>query len=294
MQLTCTCGNRLHFADNLPGQPIKCPHCGEYLQLLQVADENEPPPISEDDDAPRLHRPEKIPPLVLLLGLGSGAILVAGVTVAVVLLVKRSPHAPPTTSATAAYQYPAGVHTEKNVYQLAYSPDGRFLATVSPDPRSETTPQTLPNLVKVWDLDTKEVVAQFSNDFFNNYTLTFSPNGKLLAVGGWGRVELWDLEKKALRHKDKLDGGNPKLGEKLLAFNPDGDLLVYLTEGLVCLMDVESGKVDRQPVYLSFTAGVAHVPGKPIIAIATTLDRRAGRGQLALYNYRTQQNSPTK
>src|SRR5262249_730655 len=97
-----------------------------------------------------------------------------------------------------------------------------------------------------------------------------------------------------LRHKDKLDGGNPKLSEKLLAFNPDGDLLVYLTEGLVCLMDVESGKVDRQPVYLNFTAGVAHVPGKPIIAIATTLDRRAERGQLAPYNYRPQQNSPTK
>jgi WD domain, G-beta repeat len=295
MPMTCTCGKVLPVADHGGSQRVQCPRCGEFLQMLELAGNSAPARWAEqDDERPRRRKPENSSPLILVVGLGSGALIVAAVTVLVVLLVKGSPHEAPATSATATYQYPAGIHTEKDVFQLSYSADGKFLATVSRDPASETTTKRIPNLIKVWNLATNEVVAQFPNDFFSNYQLAFSPNGKLLAVGGSGRVELWDLETKALRHKDALDGGNPRLGDRLLTFSPNGDLVVSVAEGLVCLMDVESGKVDRQPVYLNWTAGIAHVPGRPIIASATTLERRAGRGQLALYNYRTRQNTPTK
>src|SRR5436309_1386313 len=85
---------------------------------------------------------------------------------------------------------------------------------------------------------------------------------QLLALGGGGRIDLWDLEAKALRYKDKADAGNPALGTRLLAFSPDGDLLVSVAEGFVSTMDVETGKVIRDTVSLNTSAQVAHVPGQ--------------------------------
>src|SRR5215468_8450405 len=59
-------------------------------------------------------------------------------------------------------------------------------------------------------------------------------------------------------------------------------------------MDLETGKVVRDAVPLNRSAQVAHVPGKPIIAIAQLLDLSPPRGELTLYNYRTHQKVPMK
>src|SRR5262245_10079514 len=211
MQMTCACGKQLTVADHRAGQRVRCPQCGEFLQMLELAED--PPPRGRTR-----RRPSKTSPLVIAIGLGSGAVLVAGVTVGVMLLVmgKRPPDAAtgpsfmgPLNSLTSTYNYPPGMYTEKNVHQLAYSGDGKFLATVSAD----STPTGLQQFIKVWNLAAGNIAAQFSNDINAVSTLAFSPNGKLLAVGGSGRVQLWDLEKKVLRHKDEADAGVPKLGE---------------------------------------------------------------------------------
>jgi WD40 repeat protein len=59
-------------------------------------------------------------------------------------------------------------------------------------------------------------------------------------------------------------------------------------------MDVETGRISRDPVPLNRTAQVAHVPGKPIVAIAQLLDLSPPRAELSLYNYRTHQKVPMR
>jgi WD domain, G-beta repeat len=293
MPMTCTCGKLLSVADHGGGQRVQCPQCGEFLQMLELAEEPPRP-------CPR-RRPEKRSRLVWVVGLGGGAVVVAAVTACVMLVVTGSgpPHAatnsyppvlPLNTMADSMLLNPDNLHNQKNVCQLAYSADGKLLATAAAD----ATSSGLQQFIKVWDLASSRVVAQFPNDFSITSTLVFSPNGKRLAVGGGGRIEVWDLETKAVQHKDQLNTGSPMLGERLLAFSADGDLLVSVAQGVVWLMDLKTGQVVRDPVPLNRTAQVAHVPGQPQVAIAQLLDVNPPRGELTLYNYRTHRKTPMK
>lgn len=67
---------------------------------------------------------------------------------------------------------------------LAFSPDGRAVATTGPD-RS----------VRVWDVESSAEIARFDEPW-GDYSLDFSPDGARLATGAsWqGEVRVWDLE----------------------------------------------------------------------------------------------------
>ena len=83
------------------------------------------------------------------------------------------------------------VHTIEHhdeVTSVAFSPEGRFLASGSTD-----------KTVKVWELESSQVVHTIEH-LDEVQSITFSPDGRFIALGcgnwGEGTVEVWMLPKK--------------------------------------------------------------------------------------------------
>jgi WD40 repeat protein len=114
------------------------------------------------------------------------------------------------------------------VVDIAYSPDGRHLVTVSWD-RS----------VRVWDVSTGEEVLKLSHNNVVN-TVAYSPDGRWLATAGLYQARLWDL-----------NAPEPAAGPVELhreedwvmdaAFSPDGRYLATASvDGIATVWDVST------------------------------------------------------
>jgi WD40 repeat protein/tRNA A-37 threonylcarbamoyl transferase component Bud32 len=108
------------------------------------------------------------------------------------------------------------------VMSVAYSNNGRWLASAAGDDGSKSRPGE----VKVWDCATGLVRHCLSTTLGLVETVTFSPDGRLLAAGSrgvnWvGEICVWDLETGQLKWtiKDQL------MAVRGLAFSPDGTRL---------------------------------------------------------------------
>ncbi|MGF1675064.1 MAG: caspase family protein [Rivularia sp. (in: cyanobacteria)] len=99
---------------------------------------------------------------------------------------------------------------KQNIYSVAFSPDGKFIATTTTDNDN----------VQVWETDGKKY-KEFPTQQKDAY-VAFSPDGKQLATGGEGGIlKLWEIE------------GNQKERFKTqlrtiytILFSPDGNKLV--------------------------------------------------------------------
>src|SRR5438067_1867810 len=72
-------------------------------------------------------------------------------------------------------------HTDP-VSSLAYSPDGKTLASGSGD-RS----------IKLWDVQTGKEQATLKGDTDSARSVVFSPDSKALASGSYKEIKLWDV-----------------------------------------------------------------------------------------------------
>lgn len=148
----------------------------------------------------------------------------------------------------------AATLTTDHAYEIngvAFSPDGRQLATVGGD-------------IRLWDVATRERRAVLDGNL--NIGLAFSPDGRLLATAADEdrSVRLWDVAGREPRAT--LTGHTGDIGE--LAFSPDGQLLATASaDETVRLWEVRSGR-ERAVLggHNSTVGGVDFHPGGRVLA----------------------------
>jgi WD40 repeat protein len=118
------------------------------------------------------------------------------------------------------------IDTGKNQPSLAFSPDGKLLATGGYGTQAQ-----------LWDAASGGLVRALDAPREGGLTPTFSPDGKLLAVGNRNDVtRLFEVETGKLLHT------LPRKMSHELRFSPDGKVLaVAYVDGGVALWDVGSG-----------------------------------------------------
>jgi RNA polymerase sigma factor (sigma-70 family) len=148
---------------------------------------------------------------------------------------------------------------------LAFSPDGKLLATGSAD-----------KTVKLWDAATGKCKQTLEGHEAGVFSLAFSPDGKLLASGGLdGTVRVWDPDSGEFRY---TKSGYVRGLKVMVAFSPDGRWLATggtilgSTEygrGDVRLFGAKTGKLDRAfPDLLGHgVSALAFSPGGDMLAV---------------------------
>ena len=110
------------------------------------------------------------------------------------------------------------------VAQLAWSPDGKYLATTE-------------SSINIYNTETKSLA--YSTHIFNLRSLAFSSDGRLLVGGGTGGLYTWNV-----------DGwgrslSNPDVNIACLALSPDGKTIAAGVGETVKLFDITSGNEIR-------------------------------------------------
>ena len=126
----------------------------------------------------------------------------------------------------------ASLHEDGGVHGLAFSPDGRYIATSTP----------LTNLlIHIWDWRADRIVRTLkelpgSGDMLITEPLRFSPDGRLLALcagvrGAQVMTQVWNPETGAVVHD--LTNPHGSTDCQSIAFSPDGRRLFAVVESTV-------------------------------------------------------------
>ncbi len=161
-----------------------------------------------------------------------------------------------------------------NVSSVAFSPDGKYLASGSGD-----------KSVKIWDVGTGREIRtlRLEQPVFGHNSVKFSPEGRYLASAeADGFIRLWDiaiskeLKKFPISISEKLGKNEIMTGSAMaIAFSPNGKSLivaatVYFYKGgeasrrskaVINLWDVKTGKLDKMiPVHAEKISDMALSP----------------------------------
>ena len=149
----------------------------------------------------------------------------------------------------------------KYIRSICFSPDGSLLASVGAD-----------DTIKLWDMATHKVIKTFSHPAGN---AVFSPDGKLLAIGEFGIIRLYDIKQK----KERATNIPPEFSG-LIDFSPDGKLLA---SGSLKLWNVDDLKEVTAPA-VDFVLGLEAVRFSPDGRFLV----RAGYCQVMILDMKTQ------
>ena len=142
---------------------------------------------------------------------------------------RTSPTAEAVTSLYAAAALPLrhSMAVGEQVWSVAFSPDGRLLATGGAD-----------DSLRLWDTATGKARATLSGLGGVQAAVAFSPDGRTLADGGEHGLQLWDTATDTVRAR--LTGHGLVTA---VAFSPDGRTLAATQDKEVDLWDVTSGRL---------------------------------------------------
>jgi WD40 repeat protein len=152
---------------------------------------------------------------------------------------------------------------EDIVNSVAFSPDGRLLASGSRD-----------KTIKLWEVASGSLVRSLTGHTSSVYSVAFSPDGRLLASGsGDTTIKLWEVASGSLVRS--LSGHTNEIAS--VAFSPDGKLLVSgacgkrdgvgCIQGEIRLWEVASGSLVRSlSGHTSWVWSVAFSPDGRLLA----------------------------
>lgn len=242
-------GARMPRSDHLPEslrgfarrQALELAHnrfnadCGRLIQVLDKTLAGLPAAPAQGNRTPKVHnaeaKPDRQVPMKLLnklrpydLGLGMSDLgPLAGLL--------RTPK--------------TGVSTR----QIAFSPDGRMLASADSD-----------KAVRIWEVGVNRIIRLLPGHG-GAHSVAFSPDGALLAAGGDdGKVRLWSVAK----WSEERTLVNPHTTVHAVAFSPDGALLADAGASHVMLWDMATGASTGRPT--------GSVEGKHIYSVAFSPD----------------------
>jgi WD40 repeat protein len=129
-------------------------------------------------------------------------------------------------------------------WPLAAAPDGKTLATT--DPSGSTVWLWRVDGAAVRETASFEAFAGFRPEDHGPRAAAFSPDGKSLAVGGAGKIALWDLGGASPKERAVVSGLKGYIAS--LAFGPDGRTLFSCAaeDGVVRVWSVGAGGLTEQ------------------------------------------------
>ena len=161
-----------------------------------------------------------------------------------------------------------GTGPDFGVKEVTFSPGGKLLASVDSD-----------FTLRLWDPATGDPVRALRTDFTNSIAnvqgVSFSPDSKVLAIAGYGMVQLWDLATSRPVGKQRpavLGGGDVNMFD--VAFSPGGKRLASVnSDGTLQLWDTATGQHVGGPIsagtgHNGGVAGVAFSPDGKLLASA--------------------------
>ena len=153
------------------------------------------------------------------------------------------------------------------VWALAFSPNGRLLAAGDGD-----------GTVKIWDVQTRQIITQLAGDTDAVYAVTFSSDGRTLATAGYhGKITLWIVSNWA--PLGTLQNSGTAFA---LDFSPDSKTLASTGHAAVTLWGVESGTE-----IVSLTGHTGWALGTDFSPDSTTLVSSGDDGTVRLQNVET-------
>ncbi|MEI6043349.1 MAG: hypothetical protein WCS37_03045 [Chloroflexota bacterium] len=162
-----------------------------------------------------------------------------------------------TLSLKLGYSTPALAGHSSSVQAVAYSPDGKTLASGSSD-----------NTVKLWEVATSKELVTFKDHSSWVTSVAFSPDGKTLASGSAdSTVKIWSV----ITDKELATLKGHTGGIEAVAFSPDGKTLASgSSDNTVKIWNVTNGnEISTLKGHLSWVTSVAFSPDGKTLASAS-------------------------